>query len=222
MKPTRTCTSEPKEQHGDWLINKTSYDDFIICRKNYLLEWTWTCSSGDRFSYCWTNARTHTLFSTSNPQLPRDDRLSDKYNCHKSLIRFSEFVHQRTAEATRASSFCVGSLAYLGRHAACAGCETSCRADARAAAAPWASAIGDRGLWLLVPLVKLLGFPEAALWLAEGLKWAASARIILITDFRFPSTMSAGRERTVHNARYKNRWTKMIQHTWIYPRQTGK
>lgn len=110
---------------------------------------------------------------------------------------------------------CVRSLAHLGRHVARAGCETSCRADASAAAAPWASAIGDRGLWLLVPLVKLLLFPEAALWLAEGLKWAASARIILMTDFRLPSTMSAGREGTVHSARYKNRWTNMIQQTWI-------
>lgn len=159
----------------------------------------WTCSSGDRFSYCWTSARTHTLFSMSNPQLPTDQLLTNITN--KSLIRFSEFVQQRTAETTCVWYICVGRQGYLGRPVACAGCETSCRAEASAAAAPWASAMGDRGLWLLVPLVKLRPFPEAALWLAEGLKWAASARIILITDFRLPSTMSAGREGTVHNAR---------------------
>lgn len=81
--------------------------------------------------------------------------------------------------------------AYLWRRAVCVGSEASCRADARVAAAPWARATVDRGLWLAWPLVNLLPLPEAFLWLAVGLKWAANARITLITDFRLPSTMSA-------------------------------
>lgn len=44
-----------------------------------------------------------------------------------------------------------------------AGCEASCRADTRAAAAPWASATGDRGLWLVKPFVKPRPPPDAAL-----------------------------------------------------------
>lgn len=77
-----------------------------------------------------------------------------------------------------------------------AGCEASCRAVASAAAAPWASATGENGLCLAQPLVKLCPRPDRALLLAEGLKWAASARIILITDFRLPSTMSVDGEAT--------------------------
>lgn len=87
-------------------------------------------------------------------------------------------------------------LAYLWIRAARAGSEASSRADASAAAAPWASATVEWGLWFMLPLGKLLPLPEAALWLAEGLKWAANAKIILITDLRLPSTMSKNRKRT--------------------------
>lgn len=58
---------------------------------NYLLGWRLTCSSGDRPSYCSTSVRTHTLFSTSNPQPLKDDRKSGGYlfinkNWHTVLI----------------------------------------------------------------------------------------------------------------------------------------
>lgn len=82
-------------------------------------------------------------------------------------MRLPEIVQQRAAETPCARfGLCVGGgvgAAYLGRHVERAGWEASCRADARAAAAPWASAIGDRGLWLLAPLANVLAFPEAAL-----------------------------------------------------------
>lgn len=53
--------------------------------------------------------------------------------------------------------------AYLWIRMARAGCDASSRADASAAAAPWASATGERGSWPVGPLVKPLPFPEAAL-----------------------------------------------------------
>lgn len=80
--------------------------------------------------------------------------------------------------------------AYLCIRVIRVGCDASNRADASAAAAPCAKAMVERGLWVAWPLAELLPPPLADLLLAEGLKWAASARIILITDFRLPSTMS--------------------------------
>lgn len=109
--------------------------------------------------------------------------------------------------------------AYLWIRATHAGCEASCCADARAAAAPCARATVERGLWLALPLVKVLPLPVAVLWLAEGLKWAASARIILITDFRLPSTMSVDRSNIQFVLHQLTKHVQYLQHTvltWLY------
>lgn len=43
---------------------------------DYLLAWGLSSSSGDPLSYCSTSARTHTLFSTSNPQPLKNNKQS--------------------------------------------------------------------------------------------------------------------------------------------------
>ncbi len=77
------------------------------------------------------------------------------------------------------------------------GREASCLATASAAAAFWAMAIVEWGLWLSEEPVELLPTSAPALWLAdaEGLKCAARARMSLMADLRFPSTMSLSTER---------------------------
>lgn len=70
--------------------------------------------------------------------------------------------------------------------------DASCRATASAATAFCAIAIVEWGLWLGDDPAVPRPIEAPALWLAEaeGLKWAAKARISLMADLRFPSTIS--------------------------------
>lgn len=68
---------------------------------DYLLAWGLSSSSGDPLSYCSTSARTHTLFSTSNPQPLRDDKQNIWYlfrnnNWHAVFIKKYTVAVMRT------------------------------------------------------------------------------------------------------------------------------
>ena len=71
--------------------------------------------------------------------------------------------------------------------------DMSWHTSARAAAAPWATAVAQWGWWVC------RGAPASRPWLTvlpePGLKWAAKARTSLMIDFRLPSTISEDKNR---------------------------
>lgn len=71
--------------------------------------------------------------------------------------------------------------------------DMSWHTSARAAAAPWATAVAQCGWWLCREALGSL--PWLTVLLEPGLKWAAKARTSLMIDFRFPSTISEGQNR---------------------------
>lgn len=73
-------------------------------------------------------------------------------------------------------------------------CDMSWHTSARAAAAPWATAVAQCGWWLCRGALEFR--PWFTVLLGPGLKWAAKARTSLMIDFRFPSTISEGQNKS--------------------------
>ena len=71
--------------------------------------------------------------------------------------------------------------------------DMSWHTSARAAAAPWATAVAQCGWWLCRGALE--SRPWLTVLLEPGLKWAAKARTSLMIDFRFPSTISERQNR---------------------------
>ncbi len=77
------------------------------------------------------------------------------------------------------------------------GREASCLATASAAAAFWAMAIVERGLWIVRGASGTPAYisPSSVTGWCGGFKMSARARMSLMADLRFPSTMSLSTER---------------------------
>lgn len=115
---TWICEETNQFKPGADSVKQTS----ACATREYLLGWWgWSCSSGGPLSYCWTSARTHTLFSVSNPK-PLKDNIQDTYKHEYLRIRtdtvfianlqklslfkllsgwWSLIVHQRTANTVK-------------------------------------------------------------------------------------------------------------------------